>query len=48
MEAMVVLATLAQQWRLRLVPGQRIEADPSVTLRVKHGIRMQVERRHVS
>ena len=45
MEGVLVLAALAQQWRMRLVEGHRIEPLPLVTLRPKHGIRMMVERR---
>ncbi|MGB0122511.1 MAG: cytochrome P450 [Silvibacterium sp.] len=45
MEATLVLATLAQRWRLRLVPGQRIEVQPKITLRPKFGIRMIPESR---
>jgi cytochrome P450 len=39
MEATLALATLAQRWRLRLVPGQMIEPQPKITLRPKNGIR---------
>jgi cytochrome P450 len=45
MEAILLTATLAQQWRLRLVPGQRIEVQPKITLRPKYAIRMVPERR---
>jgi cytochrome P450 len=45
MEATLVLATLAQRWRLRLVPGQRLEVQPKITLRPKYGIRVIPERR---
>ncbi|MEO6726523.1 MAG: cytochrome P450 [Blastocatellia bacterium] len=45
MEGVLVLATLAQQWRLRLVPGHPIEMQPLVTLRPKHGMRMVIEQR---
>jgi cytochrome P450 len=45
MEAILSLVTIAQRWRLRLVPGQRIEVQPKITLRPKHGIRMVVELR---
>ena len=45
MESVLVLATVAQKWRLRLVPNQKVEAQPLVTLRPKHGIKMTVERR---
>jgi cytochrome P450 len=45
MEATLVLATLAQRWRLVLEPGQRIEPQPKITLRPKNGIRVQAEER---
>ncbi len=44
-ESTLVLATLAQKWRLRLIPGQRIEPQALITLRAKYGMRMQVEER---
>jgi cytochrome P450 len=40
MEAVLLLATIAQKFRLTLVPGQTIEKLPSVTLRPKSGIRV--------
>ena len=45
MEASLVLATIAQRWRLRLVPNQRLEVQPKITLRPKYGIRMVPELR---
>jgi cytochrome P450 len=45
MEAILILATLAQGWRLRLVPNQRITPQPRITLRPSPGIRMTLERR---
>lgn len=45
-ESILVLATLAQKWRLKLTPGQRIEPQALITLRAKYGMRMKVERRH--
>jgi cytochrome P450 len=45
MELVLVTATIAQQWRLRLVPGHPVAPQPLVTLRLKHGLRMTVERR---
>jgi cytochrome P450 len=45
MEAVLVLATLAQRWRLRLAPGFLAEPKPMITLRQKHGMRMELERR---
>ena len=45
MEAVLLLATIAQQFQLDVVPGQTIEMLPSVTLRPKSGIRVMVKRR---
>lgn len=45
MEGVLVLVTLLQRFRFRLTPGQRVEPDPSITLRPKHGLRMQVQAR---
>jgi cytochrome P450/pimeloyl-ACP methyl ester carboxylesterase len=39
-EACLVLATLARQWRLRLVPGDRLILRPLINLRPRSGIRM--------
>jgi len=45
MEAVLILATIAQRFRLSLVPGQRITPTPYVTLRPEPGIRMLVSLR---
>jgi cytochrome P450 len=45
MEGVLLLATLAQNWKLRLVAGQRVEPEPLITLRPKYGMRMQLEAR---
>jgi cytochrome P450 len=45
MEGVLLLATLAQKWKLRLVPGHRVEPEPLITLRPRYGMRMQVEAR---
>jgi cytochrome P450 len=45
MEAMLLLATIAQRFRLRLVPGHRVEPMPSITLRPKYGIHVTLEAR---
>lgn len=45
MEAVLLLATIAQRFRLVLVPGQDIRPTPYVTLRPEPGIRMRLERR---
>jgi hypothetical protein len=40
-----LIATLAQKWRFRIVPGHRVELQPLITLRPKHGIWMAATRR---
>jgi cytochrome P450 len=45
MEGVLILATLAQKWKLRLVEGHRVEPQPLITLRPKYGMHMQIERR---
>jgi cytochrome P450 len=45
MELILLVATIAQQCRLRLVPGHPVVPQPLITLRAKHGMRMTVERR---
>jgi cytochrome P450 len=45
MEGVIVMAAIAQKWRLRLEPGQHVEPLPLITLRVKNGLRMTAEPR---
>src|SRR6266436_5446385 len=45
MEATLLLTTIAQRFRMRLAPNQRIEPLASITLRPKNGIRVQLEER---
>jgi cytochrome P450 len=45
MEGVMLLATLAQRWRLSLLPGQKIEPRPMITLRPKRPIRMILHER---
>lgn len=45
MEAILVVAAIAQRFRLALVPGQQIRPTPYVTLRPEPGIRVRLERR---
>ncbi len=47
MEAILVLATLAQHWKMRLVPTQKIALLPQVTLRPKYGMHMMLSERRV-
>jgi hypothetical protein len=41
----LILAAVAQRYRLLLAPGFTLELLPSVTLRPKHGVRMVVHER---
>jgi cytochrome P450 len=45
MEGVLILATLAQKWKLKLAPGHPVEPQPLITLRPKYGMRMLVELR---
>jgi len=44
-EMQLVLATIAQRYRVSLVPGHPVEPEPMFTLRPKHGILVSIERR---
>jgi cytochrome P450 len=44
-EARLIIASVAQRYRLRLVPGHPIAVEPGVTLRPKHGLMMTLEKR---
>lgn len=44
-EAMLVVATLARDWRMRLVPGHPIAFRPLINLRPRYGMPMVLERR---
>jgi cytochrome P450 len=43
MEGILLIASLARSWRMRLVPGHPVETLPVITLRPKHGMRMTVK-----
>jgi cytochrome P450 len=45
MAGMLLLATLAQQWRMRLAPGHRVALQPLMSLRPRYGMRMRLELR---
>jgi cytochrome P450 len=45
MEGILLIATLAQHWRMRLVPNHRVETNAVITLRPKYGMRMTVEKK---
>ena len=42
MEATLLLAAIAQRFRLRMVPGHKVVPLPSITLRPKYGIKMSL------
>ncbi len=45
MEGALLIATIAQQWKMRLAPGQRVEPKAMITLRPKYGMRMILSER---
>lgn len=45
MESVLLLATLAQTWRMQLRPGHTVILQPTITLRPKGGMPMVLERR---
>jgi cytochrome P450 len=45
MEGALVLASIAQRFKLTLAPGQTVVPEPKMTLRPRNGIRMRVEQR---
>jgi cytochrome P450 len=44
-EAILILATIAQRYRLHLKPDHPVEPQGLITLRPRHGLRMRLERR---
>src|ERR1051325_5156579 len=45
MEGILLIATLARHWRLRHVPGHPVALHAAITLRLKHGMLMKLEKR---
>jgi cytochrome P450 len=45
MEAVLILATIARRFRLRLAPGEKTEVLPALSLRPKHGLKVKLEAR---
>jgi len=45
MHGILVLATMAQRWRLKLVPDHPVELLPLINLRSKYGMMMTLQRR---
>lgn len=46
LEAQLTLATIAQRYRLRMVPGHPVEAKMQITTSPRHGLKMTLEPRH--
>lgn len=44
-EARVILPMILRRFRLTAVPGQTAEAEPAITLRLKDGLRVKLEKR---
>jgi cytochrome P450 len=45
MEGILLIAALARQWRMRLVPSHPVKLYPVITLRPRHGMRMTLCKR---
>jgi cytochrome P450 len=45
MEGVLLIATLAQKWKMQLVPHHPVALKPLVTLRPKHGMKMTIRSR---
>ena len=45
MEAVLLIATIASKWKLKMVPGFKVEPQPLITLRPKNGLQMILERK---
>lgn len=44
-QALLAIATIAKQWHMRLAPGFRLELEPQLTLRSRHGMPIVLTRR---
>jgi len=44
-EGVLVLATVAQHWKMRLVPGHPVATQAVITLRPRHGMKMTLQSR---
>jgi cytochrome P450 len=45
MEAVLLLATIAQKFKIEVAPGEKVSMQPSVTLRPRNGISVKLKRR---
>ncbi len=46
MEAVLILASIAQKYKLKLVEDHPIVPQPSITLRPEHGIKVEIRKRN--
>jgi hypothetical protein len=46
MQGILVLASIAQFWRIKLTPGHPVELLPLMNLRPKYGMKMMLHRRN--
>ena len=44
MEAVLLLATIAQKFQVQIAPGQTVKTQQSVTLRPKNGIQAKLKK----
>jgi cytochrome P450 len=44
-EGILIIATIAQKWTMRLLPNQRVKLDPAITLRPRYGMKMKLIQR---
>jgi cytochrome P450 len=47
MEGVLVLATILQRWKMKLVQNGAVKPDPLITLRPKNGLKMMLEKREI-
>jgi cytochrome P450 len=45
MEGILLIATLAQRWQMRMVANHPVKLNPVITLRPRHGMRMTLRKR---
>jgi cytochrome P450 len=45
LEGVLVLAAIAQKWKLRTIPGQKVQMEQLLNLRPKNGLQMTVHKR---
>lgn len=46
-ELVLLVATIAQHWKLRLMPGHPVQPQPLITLRPQYGMQMLLEKRRI-